>query len=142
MVTVVFAKSYNKKDCGNLISASVVFAFGFYSSNSNCSISVLVEIMVTMVKITLALKCLSSSVRILDVLQSLRLLPLRVYNTARVKLQLTASLLLHTRSFLAIVRSCNFFFFRSFHPLTVPEHHSDFHSECLSSSDCVSDRSD
>lgn len=34
----------------------------------------------------------------------------RVYNTAGVKLQLTASLLLHTRSFLAIVRSCIFFF--------------------------------
>ncbi len=67
MVTVVFAKSYSKKDCGNSISASVVFAFGFYSSNSNCSISVLVETMVTMVKITLALKCLSSSVRLLDV---------------------------------------------------------------------------
>ncbi len=67
----------------------------------------------------------------------------RVYNTARVKLQLTASLLLHTRSFLAIVCSCIFFyFFHFFHPLTVPEHHSDFHSECLSSSDCVSDRSD
>lgn len=53
--------------------------------------------------------------RLLDVRQFLKLLPLRVYNTDKVKLQLTASLLLHTRSFLAIVRSCIFFLVHSTH---------------------------
>lgn len=107
MVPVVFAKSYNKIYCGNSISASIVFAFGFYSSISKCSISVLVETTVTMVKMTLVFFCEAFRCSVNPQIASSHM----VYNTAGVKLQLTASLLLHTRSFLAIVRSSIFFFF-------------------------------
>ncbi len=53
--------------------------------------------------------------RLLDVRQSLKLLPLRVYNTAKVKLQLTASLLLH-KVFFGYCSFLHFFF--SFIPPT------------------------
>lgn len=114
MVTVVFAKRSNKKDCATWYQPPLSWLLAFTVATVTVVFSVLVETMVTIVKnyphswvFVLFLDAFSCPANP-QIAHSRK-----VYNTAGVKLQLTASLLLHTRSFLAIVCSRIFFFLRS-----------------------------
>lgn len=112
MVTVVFAKRSNKKDCATWYLPPLSWLLAFTVATVTVVISVLVETMVTIEKnyphswvfvlFSDAFSCPANP----QIAHSRK-----VYNTAGVKLQLTTSLLLHARSFFGYCSFSHIFFF-------------------------------